>query len=145
MFGESNSTPNALTIRAPMPKNIKVNTISSSPSKNASLSFFLSFFIRNTSSDKRHSRHGSREQKVYFYAKNGDCKAKRYIFSKEVYSPIVLIGIFCFNKWLQSCLSLSFCSSFIYPAVIIPAGNATIAIPKIAEIMVIIFPATDMV
>ena len=97
------------------------------------------------SSDKQRSQRGSREQKVYFYAKNGGCKAKRYIFSKEVYSPIVLIGIFCFNKWLQSCLSFSFCSSFIYPAVIIPAGNATIAIPKIAEIMVIIFPATDMV
>ena len=37
------------------------------------------FIVESVVWDKRQSRRGSREQKVYFYAKNGGCNDKRYI------------------------------------------------------------------
>ena len=41
----------------------------------------------------------------------------------------------------ESPFSFILLSAFIYPAVIMPAGSATIAIPKTEEIIVIILPA----
>jgi len=78
MFGESNLMPNALTIRAPMPKNIKVNTISSRPSKSTSLSFFLSFVAPFETHDRLDV--GQEYKRYIFVPKTGGVSTKSLTF-----------------------------------------------------------------